>query len=391
MNMQSNRARWRGIVALTAVSCAAQIGQFGIAFVLYPLALSARGGAPWQLGLVGGALWAGMAAGLLLAPRLIRRHGHGATVGAGLLVSGLALLLSPSLPTSSWVALAFACGLGMGLRWIGNETWLYDILPEKARGRLVGLHETLLGIAAVLGPVLIGWLDAAGSRIFVVAAAFCLLAALPLYLARAYRVPAHADHESASSFAAWLRGLARPGALIAGLGGLMEGALLGLFAAYAGWRGLDTAQAAWLLSAYGAGAMLLQFPLGWLVDHRGLRVGTVVTAVLTAVCAVLLWPGLCNGWTLGALMFVFGGAQAGFLTLGMIAATDGLGGAEMAGEVSRVSLAYSGLSALGAPLVGLLISASSGAALLVFTVIVALLLATLVQRHPQLRSSVAAS
>ena len=148
----SERRQWRVIFALNTVSTLAQIGQFGIAFALFPLALQARGAPAWEIGAVSSALWTGNLLGLIYAPRVISRIGYNRTVYAGLLISGIALFIAPHLPLYCWWSVAILTGLGMGLRWIANETWLFGAVPRESQGRIVGLHETLLGIAVVAGP-----------------------------------------------------------------------------------------------------------------------------------------------------------------------------------------------------------------------------------------------
>jgi MFS family permease len=376
--------KWRTIGLLTAVSTFAQVGQFGIAFLLYPLALTVRQCTGWQIGLVSGSLWAGMALGLLAAPLLVRRFGHDRVVLAGLMISVIALLLTPLLPWVIWLVTALAMGLGFGLRWIGNETWLYAILPQSSRGRLVGLHEMLIGISAVVGPALISLLGS-GSRSFMAAALFTSSAALPLLLARSDRVAVPESPTLTQPLPySWLAGLARPGSLIAGLGGAMEGAVLGLFGRFGQEHGLAPDQLAWMLSILGGGAMLMQWPLGWLADHLGLRRTSWAAIGLTAGCAALLLCRPGQPW-LAVGVFLLGGALAGYLTLGMVAATAGLDDADMATEVGRVSLAYSAMSAIGPVAAGIMMSLAGGEALmwlvLVLCATLSLRLRTAFNRH----------
>jgi len=365
----------RGMVALNGVSALAQIGQYGIPFVLFPLALESRGVAAWRIGVVGSALWVGMLLGLLLAPGVVQRLGHRATVLAGLAASGSALLATPALPPLAWALTAGATGFGLGLRWIGLETWLYRVVPNEARGRLVGLHEALLGVAAVAGPALIALLGASADVCFVASAAFVAAAALPLPLAHAIRlapVPAPArEPRSAAAKLAALRHFLSLGALIAGLGGVIEGAWLAVFPVYAAARGLAPAQTAGLLTLFGIGAMLLQFPLGWLADAAGLRKAALLAAAVTLLGALATGLAQPGGHALAALMLVLGGTINAFLTLGLIAATQSADPARLTGEVSRVSITYTGLSTLGPLAAGALASSFGPASLMAFTVALA--------------------
>ena len=52
------KTNWRAIAALNAVSTFAQLGQFGVGFLVLPIWLAARGMGAIQLGLYGAAGWA---------------------------------------------------------------------------------------------------------------------------------------------------------------------------------------------------------------------------------------------------------------------------------------------------------------------------------------------
>ena len=76
---------WRTIGALNLVSTLAQVGQFGIAFVVLPVWLSAQGLDATQLGMFASSLWLGQLPGLALAPWLCQRIGARWVIVAGLL------------------------------------------------------------------------------------------------------------------------------------------------------------------------------------------------------------------------------------------------------------------------------------------------------------------
>ena len=157
------------------------------------------------------------------------------------------------------------------------------------------------------------------------------------------------------------------GALIAGIGGLIEGGIISLYPVFASHKQLDTSEAAWMLSVFGLGAMLLQFPLGWLVDTKGFRTAVAWTGVVTAVCATALLVAPVRTLVFsGASMFVLGGAITAYLTLGIIAATSDANPEVLATEVSRVSIAFTSLSAVGPLIAGGLVTVFGGGVLMIF-------------------------
>jgi MFS family permease len=308
----SGNATWFAIIALNGVSALAQIGQLGIAFVLFPLSLELHHVPAWKIGIVSSGLWAGTLIGLVAAPHAIRRMGYSNTVCLGLLASIVALLLAPCVRQSYWVLGSLVTGIGYGLRWIGNETWLFGIVPARAQGRIVGFHESLLAIAAIAGPALVALLGADGFPSFVTAAAFTAAAALPLLFANLHSAPPAMEARPStllSAVAASIAGIVRTGPLTASIGGVIESALVSMFPIFASERGIDAVNIAWLLSIFGLGAMLLQLPIGWLADRRGVRVTSMIVAALTALSALTIEVVAPLGMMLGVLMFVLGGGH----------------------------------------------------------------------------------
>lgn len=367
--------RLRSLIALNAVSTLAQVGQYGLGTSLLPLALEARGLPAWQIGLASAAFWFGMLGGLLLAGRATRAWGYRRTVVLGMLLSAAAFLLTPTLPPAIWAAPAAAIGMGLGLRWIANETWLYRLAPAEARGRIVGLHETLIGLAAVAGPMLVAATGVMQPLPFWLGALACLLAVLPLGAATLLSASPEATADSSGTTAtppaeataataagpgplgrtvALLAGVSL-GAWLAGLGGWIEGGLLAMLPVYAADQGLSTTEAAWLLTLLGVGATASQFPIGWLADVKGgvwtARLGTVLAGLATLL--VLCWP---NGSTLALMALALGAVTGGLLTLGMVFASSGADGAAITARVRQVSIVYTTLSGVGPLVAGAAVS-----------------------------------
>jgi predicted MFS family arabinose efflux permease len=146
-------------------------------------------------------------------------------------------------------------------------------------------------------------------------------ALVPLAFARTPPVEEahHVNSWPQSARAAWPHRIFRQGLLIALCGGMLESALAGLFAVFAGDRGFDAEGIAHLLTAFGLGGLLLQYPVGWMADHWGLRAAGALAALGTAVAAALLAlapqvTGLPGVPVAFVAMFVLGGLITAFLT-----------------------------------------------------------------------------
>jgi MFS family permease len=366
---------WRTIAALNIVSTLAQVGQFGIAYVVLPVWMADHGFGAGQIGLFAASLWLGQLPGLALAPSLSKWIGARQVVVLGLLCTGLAMLCFATTHWPFFLIGGLLSGFGLGLRWIGLEPWLYRIAPAHARGRLVGFHETLIALAPIVAPLAAGYAGMQGRIVFGIGALFALAALVPLAWTRR---PPH-DIFVDSGLPLWngLRAslgqrIFRQGVLIAVLGGMLEAAVSGLFAVYTQNRGIGTLQTADLLAVFGVGVLLLQYPVGWLVDRLSLR----TTALACAACTALVTGALASPMEYPQLLvavFLLGGFITALLTLALIAST--LTGGNMSGNVSLISMFYT-LSAVAGPLMaGALVSAFDGNALMWFAAAIAAIMA----------------
>jgi MFS family permease len=170
------------------------------------------------------------------------------------------------------------------------------------------------------------------------------------------------------------------GVVIALAGGMMEAAVSGLFALFTQDRGLSASQTADLLAVFGLGGLLLQYAVGWLADHQGLRATALLCAGGTVlVCGALAAPLGTAGLVLA--VFLLGGLITAFLTLALIASTTTRFGT-MAGNVSMISMLYT-LSAIAGPLLaGAAMKASNANALMGFTALASVLMAVALWRLP---------
>ncbi|EGC98335.1 major facilitator transporter, partial [Burkholderia sp. TJI49] len=122
-------------------------------FTVLPVWLAGRGLGASQVGVFSSAQFAGMLAGLAIAPMLLARVGAKRTVMLALAATLAGFAAMPLAGWPLWIAPGALIGLGLGLRWIGNETWLYGLVPPESSGRVVGVHEALIGLGGVVAPV----------------------------------------------------------------------------------------------------------------------------------------------------------------------------------------------------------------------------------------------
>ncbi|ADI29411.1 MFS transporter [Methylotenera versatilis] len=387
----SDKRRNLSIVALNAVSTLSQIGQYGLGTTLLPIALVTKGATPEQIGITSSALWLGMLAGLLVTGQLIRALGYRITVILGLVISALSFAVMPWLDWQWWLIPAAAIGFGLGLRWIANETWLYRLAPAHARGRIIGIHETLISIAAILAPLIIVSVGAVKPTAFLMAATIIMLAIIPLFIAVTLSVTDSSQENNSNDShlnlgkpikqtIAFLMGF---GALIAGLGGWMEGSILAFLPVYSADIGLASSDVAWLLTILGIGATTCQFAIGWLADNKGLLWTAKLctfAAFLAVLIAIIFEKSFLN---LAVSVFILGGVGGGLLTLGIFWATLADATAteashaevNLSNRVRQVSIIYTILSAAGPFVAGFVVSHAGSKSLFWQQLVVILMIA----------------
>lgn len=334
------------IVALNAVSAIAQLAQMGIVYPLIALWLADKNISASEIGLVGSAQWVGMLFGILYAPQLMYLTKARTIVILGCVGSGVAALLMPWIPATSivlWCAATAVFGFGIGLRWIGNESWLYSIISGEQRGRVVGIHETLIHLAQVIGPLLIAWIGIASGNIFYLGAAVAVMALLPLFWADIPMQNA-ADHRP-TSVKSFLLGMLRDvkhifGIRIGFIAGVVDGVLFGMLAVYEVNSGASTERAALVMTVFGIGGLLASAPLGWLSDKYGTRAASISCALTGIAGALMLWVG--PQWLHWPAVFFLGAVAACMLTLSIIAGTEQAAREQknMSAAMSEISIAF---------------------------------------------------
>lgn len=344
--------------ALNTASGLAHLAQFGVLYQLLGLWLTAHGAASWSVGLIVSSLWPGLLVASVIAERVVHVMGAARTAllaGVGTaIVALLFMTLSPD-AIGLWVLASGVLGALVSLRWVSLEGWLYSIVPDNQRGRVVAVHETIIHIGQALGTLLLGLVGTTSKEGFLLAAGVSALAVTPLIAAPVpMREPASPRDRSGAPMAirmVFKRKQSR-GIRIGLVGGVIDGMLYGMFGVYLSRAGSLSIPPTQLLTAFAVGGILIQWPLGALADRFGITFTTrwiSVTGVVGVCLAVAGSPAAlwCGAILLGAL-------SGAVLTLATIAVTDEAhaGGVDMAEAVAQTSIAFTLGSCIGPALAG---------------------------------------
>jgi MFS family permease len=315
---------------LTAVfaSCLGVGLIFGFQPPLVALVLS-RGG--YSNSAIGAVTSASLIAVMLMGPaypRLIARVGLKRAVvmgvGAGALILA-AMPLWPNVP--AWMLLRSLTGCALGLSWIASEVWLNSAAGPDFRGTVMGIYGTVFSIGTMAGPALLELTGTRGWRPFEFGSIALLLTLLPLLATPQTGGPA--EPFSATGGLARLIMRAPIIMLAAWVAGLVESAELALLPLFGLHAGFGERQALWLVTAFMAGNVVLQAPIGMLADRYGRAALLCVCAAASVLGPLLLAPWIGRPALLWPLLFIWGGTLYAFYSQGIALLGGAFGDSEL--------------------------------------------------------------
>ena len=256
----------------------------------------------------------------------------------------LMLLLFDSL--AAWFVIRALMGAsGSGL-FVASETWINAVAVERSRGRVLAIYGMIIAGSFGLGPAFIPLVGIQGWLPFAIGAGFIALASLPLMWAG--RLSPVFEGRSRFGLVAFL--LIAPTLTAAlWLSAFKEMALSSLLPVYGVRNGLSDGDAAMMLTAFAAGAVLLQYPIGWLADRVN-RYGLLITCGVGGGFGAAALPSLVGGGglTLWLGLLIWGGVFSGLYTVAMVLVGQRFRGPELVTANAAISFMW-GIGALTGP------------------------------------------
>ena len=259
----------------------------GIMSVYVPTALVASGVSTELIGMVVTANALGMFSCCFAGGWLIRRVGHirAFSCYASLVVlSMLALSQVELLPL--WLALRFITGFCTNSVFMVAQSWLNEAAPADKRGRVMSFFYVSYTGSIGGGAFLLTLIDGSGSLPFLVAAACCCLAIIPVSttLLKSPELP----ERFAVELRLWMQRC--PVAIVGAFtSGALAMTLQGVGPIYGGLIGLTSASIALMMAGTQVGNLVFQWPLGAISDRVDRR-GVLLFAALACfgVCLLLI-------------------------------------------------------------------------------------------------------
>ena len=284
-----------------------------------------------------------------ILPRLARRFGTRPLIMLALVASAVLLALFPAMPTIwLWFPLRLLLGIAAEILFVLTETWTNGMAPDRLRGRIMAIYTAALSLGFAGGPAILAYAGT-GVEAYLIGAVIPLIALVPLALPFVQAPPPIEDEPRNPMRYARMAPIAIGATL---LNAAVETAGLSFIAIYAGNMGWTEQGGLQLVTTLMIGAIVLQLPIGYLVDKLDrIRMAFVLAALSTL--GAFIWP-----WTLGlhwlafAFIFVWGGLFVGIYTVMLTIIGSRFTGTDLVGIYSVMSIAWGGGALLGPTLAG---------------------------------------
>lgn len=343
---------YRIVIAVIAAFFGA--GAFWMFLPLLSVALRGEGVGDFWVGVISGLPWVGLLAMSYFIPAIIRRLGLQRMVLSGMAATIFVFLgFAVTRNMLLWSLLCLVMGGTVALRWAGLDTWMNGSFPAHLRGRLTGLYELILSGSMAVGPGILAISGSTGRAPFLAGA--IVTAGATVMLSFTGREAPHATQPGTQPARRRDILLHEPAAFIGiFLVGVTEACNLSLLPLFGLSRGLSVHLSALLIVAVQAGVALGAVLVGGLADHLDRKKLRNVTASAMVLLPLGLILGLQAG--LWPWLVIWGLAQGGLFTLGIVFLASRHSGLGLASAMSLSMVVYTIGGIVGPPALGLCMS-----------------------------------
>jgi MFS family permease len=276
-------------IAPILLSVLALIAGNALLNTLVPLRGKLEGMPSLTLGFLGSAFFAGMLAGTLSGPAIIRRVGHVKAYG---IFAALAVIVAIAYPLTLspiwWIALRAIIGFAFAGLYGVIDGWVQGKADNEYLGRLGAAYQFVHFVAVAFGQSLLPMADPMTFSLFAIAGMLFAVSIIPFSLST---TEPPALPETARLELSWLIRTA-PVSAAAALGvGLANGSFWSLFPAIGVTLGLTNTQIAAFLTTTILGSALAIWPIGRVsdrMDRRFVMAGLMLAAGLAELALSLI-------------------------------------------------------------------------------------------------------
>ena len=325
-----------------------------------------------ELSIVMSAYFVGFLGASQLVPELIRRVGHGRVFAAlasfiSAVLIAYPLLTNPIFWSVGRVVIGFCyCGV-----YITAESWLNNSVDNEKRGQALSLYMIvqMVGIVSAQGVLALG--NPNGYSLFIIISILVSISFAPILLSIS---PAPAFERTKLMTLSRLftsSPLACVGMFL--LGGVFS-AQFGMSAVFGAQIGLSLSQISLFVASFYIGAMIFQYPIGWVSDKMDRRLLILLISAASATGSASAYFAGGYFFALVFAAFLVGGLTNPLYSLLIAHANDFIEYEDMASAAAGL-LFVNGVGAVSGPIIiGYAMDAYGSE---IFFVIIALLMATL--------------
>ena len=313
----------------------AQIVQVGVFPLFLAQKLNEMGVSLPTIGWVVGSQWLAVLVIALFIPRFMSKISLEMFNRLSSAVTLIGLLLISTNHLFLVMLSAPFVGAGLIQRWVACDVLVVRLSPKDKMGRMIGIHEALMGFAIAVGPLMFAWFN-----LDQVLFATIFIAAISTWLFFLIGTNKFIDETEDTPL---LRAdfLLIQIALIAALaGGFIETAAVAFFPFYFEENGFPLKESALFVASFGLGGTLLQLPLGILADKVGYRLAQLIVSLIALASLSLTAIYGTSFLIIIAVLFLLGGAIGAFNTLAVLQAGEQVSTKKSAAAMAAIAFSY---------------------------------------------------
>lgn len=239
----------------------------------------------FMMSIVMSAYFVGFLGGSRLAPRMIRRVGHVRVFAALASAISAVMILYPTFPNVAlWALGRVLIGFCFSAVYVTAESWMNNAADNANRGQALSVYMIVqtLGIVTAQALLLVG--DPSGYVPFVIPSVLVSIAITPILLSIS---PTPAFETTKPMSLRQLMNFSPLGCVGMFLLGGIFSAQFGMSSVYGAQAGLSVPQISTFVATFFIGAVILQYPIGYISDRMDRRFLIIVVSVIGGAGCVL--------------------------------------------------------------------------------------------------------
>lgn len=302
-----------------------------------------------EMSIIVSAYFVGFLGGSRIAPEMIRRVGHVRVFAALASLISAVMILYPAAPDPwVWTVGRILIGFCFSAVYVTAESWLNNAATNETRGQALSLYMIVQTAGIVVAQALMLTADPSGYLLFVIPSILVSIAVTPILLSISPTPPFEANRSSSLRELMGYSPLGCVGMFL--LGGVFA-SQFGMSAVYGTEIGLSVAEISLFVSIIFVGAIVTQYPIGWMSDRMDRRLLIVGVSAMGCVAGVIGAMSGEGGYTmLLVAAFFMGGAANPLYSLLIAYTNDYLEPEDMAGASSGLVF-INGLGAIAGPMI----------------------------------------